>query len=270
MWGGSSWPAQRKVPPGQNGQALGPDWALASSSSSLRAFFPLPALWPALPSAPDSAHPTRTWLRLPSRGRGWLRPLSQDGGRRPAAEGRGGPGGAALSRGRGIRRGVTGKLVRVPGVSPCGSRGSAGRCPGSSPPSGLHRPPRPSFCPRQPWSSRQRPRGNERWEPGEGGRRRRRPRAGAARPGGTATPSATAGPGPGALGVGRQVRVPGRVCPQAEGARGEAEPRLSREAGLVAWKVAGQRRAPRGRTPGPGGLFPPGKFTKPGDAKLGN
>nr|XP_060467509.1 LOW QUALITY PROTEIN: serine/threonine-protein kinase 3 [Panthera onca] len=39
-------------------------------------------------------------------------------GPRPAAEGRGAPGGAALASGRGIRRGVTGKLVRVPGVSP--------------------------------------------------------------------------------------------------------------------------------------------------------
>lgn len=51
--------------------------------------------------------------------------------------------------------------------------------------------------------------------------------------------------------AGRQFRAPGRVCPQAEGARGEAEPRLSREPGLAAWKVSGQCGAPRGRTPGP-------------------
>ncbi|XP_070487919.1 serine/threonine-protein kinase 3 isoform X3 [Equus przewalskii] len=68
-------------------------------------------------------------------------------GPRPAAERRGGPGGAALPSGRGIRCGVTGKLVRVPGVSLRGSPGSAGWCLGSFPPSGLRRPPGRAFCP---------------------------------------------------------------------------------------------------------------------------
>lgn len=63
----------------------------------------------------------------------WLRPPFPTRSRRPAAEGRGGPGGAALASGRGIRCGVTGKLVGVPGVSFCGSPGSAGRWPGSLP-----------------------------------------------------------------------------------------------------------------------------------------
>lgn len=113
------------------------------------------------------------------------------GGRRPAAGG--GAVGAALRSGREIRRGVTGKLVRVPRVSLCGSLGSASRCPVSFPPFGLRSPPGPSLCPRPPWSSRRHLRGNESGSgkegSGAGGRG-----AGVARPGPAATLSLPAGP----------------------------------------------------------------------------
>lgn len=154
-------------------------------------------MWPARPSAPDSARPTRAWLRPPCPGRLWPRPLSQDRGRRPRG---GAPGRSRTPEREGDPPRSYGKVGPSSWSFPCGSRGSAGRCPGCSPPSVLHRPPVPSFCPPPPWSSRQRPRGNERGEPGEGGRRRRR--AGAARPGRTATCLATAGPSPGPSGVG--------------------------------------------------------------------
>lgn len=162
-------------------------------------------------------------------------------------------------------------MVRVPGVSPCGSRGSAGRCSGSSSPSGLHHPPRPS-CPRPPWSSRQRPRGNEPWEPGEGERRRPRPRAGAA---GAARPldrdprQRLSGPGRARRASAgsserRAASVHRRRGPR--GGRAEPLPRAGPGGVESLWAAPGSPR-PDSRA---GGLFPPGKFTKPGDAKLGN
>lgn len=154
-------------------------------------------MWPARPSAPDSARPTRAWLRPPCLGRVWLHPLSQDRGRRPR-------GGARREEPHSRAGGGSAEELReswseflefplcFPGLGRPVPRLLASLRPSPPTRSLLLDPP--------PWSSRQRPRGNERGEPGEGGRRR--PRAGAARPGRTATPFATAGPRPGPSGVG--------------------------------------------------------------------
>ena len=124
-------------------------------------FLPTPAPGPALSCAPAPA----PGPAHPSAAPGRLRPPFPRRPRLPSpCRGRRPRGGAGREEprsacGRGIRRGVTGKLVRVPGVSCCGSPGSAGWCPGPLPASRLRRPPGPSFCPWPPWSSRQRPRG---------------------------------------------------------------------------------------------------------------
>lgn len=80
--------------------------------------------------------------------------------------------------------------------------------------------------------------------------------AGAARPGGTATPSPPPGPRGGRAEGGEAGPGAGRVWSRGEQARGEAGLAAS-AAGRAwcAWKVGGQRRAPRGRTPG-AGSFP--------------
>lgn len=124
-------------------------------------FLPTPAPGPALSCAPapapgPSARPRPPhWAAAgpahPSKARGRLRPPFPGRPRLPfPGRGRRPRGGAGReeprsARGRGIRRGVTGKLVRVPGVSCCGSPGSAGWCPGTLPASRLRRPPGPSF-----------------------------------------------------------------------------------------------------------------------------
>lgn len=67
----------------------------------------------------------------------------------------------------------------------------------------------------------------------------------------TATPVSDCRARAGRAGRRRAVPSAGPRLSTGGGGRGEAEPSLSREPGLAAWKVSGQRRAPRGRTPGP-------------------
>lgn len=172
------WPTSKECPrPASRGSGTRLGLTLSPFQSQLLFSPPRPVAGPLPPPpAPPTGSPPRRLAPPTTPGPRPAPPTLP--GLRPPAEGRGGPGGAAFASGRGIRRGVTGKLVRVPGVSLCGSLGSAGRFLGSLPDSGLRRPPGPSFCPRPPWSSRRRPRGNERGEQGEGGRRCRRPLGG--------------------------------------------------------------------------------------------
>lgn len=210
-------------------------------------FPPFPVRRPALPSAPESAHVARS-LAPPTRP-----------GPRPAAEGRGGPGGAALESGRGIRRGVTGKLFRVPGVSLCGSWAPLASAPASFLPPAFAAHQVPSVPGRHGAAAGAQEVTNAGSGQREGGGGRR---AGAARPGRTVTTSRVAGPGAGPAG-GREAGPSARprLCTGRGGETGDGPSPAPRPA-WRAWKV-GQYRAPRGQTPGTGRVFPRGKFTKP-------
>lgn len=189
-------------------------------------------------------------------------------GPRPAAEGRGAPGGAALASGRGIRRGVTGKLVRVPGVSPVfpGARPAGAPAPRLPPSFTAHQIP-PSVPRRHGAAASAQEVTNVGNREKEGGGGRGRGRLGQAGP---RPPSRLRGPDQARRESEAGLSAGPRLSTRRRGPRGGRASPLPRPRGLAAWKVAGQRRAPRGRTPGPGGLFPPGKFTKPRDVKLGN
>nr|XP_051699911.1 serine/threonine-protein kinase 3 isoform X2 [Oryctolagus cuniculus] len=149
--GCSSGPAQRDAPRTCLGRLRDPAKASSGCSPTTTSVFPSPRQRPAPSSAlvstssppprrlappthpelsrgrprPPSAGPGSAYPRLAAAGSAhpgrWALPAVS--GPLPAAEGRGGPGGAALRSGREIRRGVTGKLVRVPGVFLCGSLG---------------------------------------------------------------------------------------------------------------------------------------------------
>lgn len=209
----------------QRGPAL-VDWPRPSArpGSSLPSGPVLPGLAPP---------PPRRLVRLP---------LSRPG---PTAEGAGRSGGAALGSGREIRRGVTGKLVRVPGVSPCGYPASAGRCPGSFPPSGLQGPPSPCFCSGPPWSHRRRL-GGESAGAGKRSDGRGRPRAGRL---GRASPPETR-------------------SPPAGHAEGREELRGSSRPGLLSERrLCGRRGLARGEQGGRAGSaareVPSCKFARP-------
>lgn len=179
------------------------------------------------PSRPRSAPPTLRWLRssqAPSAGRG---------------RGAGRPGGTAFWSGREIRRGVTGKLVRVPGSLPVCFPVFGQLLPGSFPPYLSHGPLDPSLCHRPPWSSRRRPRGND------GGSGMRTEAAGRGRLGQACCDPVAA------------RRAPSGACPRRFGPamrvlpRGRGAPRGHRVSAAHGWrglarhKSSGQRWAPR-------------------------
>lgn len=199
------------------------------------------------PSRPRSAPPTLRWLRssqAPGAGRG---------------RGAGRPGGTAFWSGREIRRGVTGKLVRVPGSFPVCFPLFGRLLPGSFPPYLPHGPLDPSLCHRPPWSSRRRPRGND------GGSGMRTEAAGRGRLGQAccdpvAAPRAPSGVWP------RRLR-PSRARPSARpgGPEGTPSLRCPRLAGpgapQVEWPALGSPPIVRLRS---------GKFTEPGDLGRGH
>lgn len=212
------------------------------------------------PAPPTLAGPRPAPPTLPG---ARLRPPSLDCGRRPR-------GGAGRVEPRSRSGGGSAAELReswsgVPGVSLCGSPGSA---PFLSPAFTASQVP-PS-APNRHGAAAGAQEVTIAGSGGEGGGGAGDRGSGAARPGGAVTPSPTAGPEAGVPGVGRPARGLGRVCAPGEGPAGSWSLASPRPAGPGAWKAGGHRQAPLA------GLLVRADFSlvassrSLGDVKLGN